>query len=301
MRLNQLRDFLSIVEAGSIRAAARANGVTHPAMAKSLRTLEDEVGVSLIRRGTRGVVCTPAGRAFLTRARTIRAELRKAQEELTALTAPGGTVNAGFSPAAVAVAPEAVARFLNNHPLVRLRIVEGSPAALVPLVRDETLDFSVLQQTAAATATGLKFRPLYRDRMVIACRQSHPLRGATTLRELSDARWLGFDAPGSGSWLERAFAAADLALPPRLTLCESFALAFELMARTDAIMPVPAAVFLGPLNGGVLAEIRLNQPLAPFVLGLCTRADPPMTSLATTLARAIADVVRKLPRDRQGK
>ncbi|MGQ0751849.1 MAG: LysR family transcriptional regulator, partial [Betaproteobacteria bacterium] len=165
MRLNQLSDFLSIVEAGSIRAAARANGVTHPAMSKSLRALEDEVGMSLIRRGTRGVVCTPAGRAFLSRARVIRAELRKAQEELTALAASGGTVSVGLSPAAVAIAPEAVARFLNDHPMVRLRIVEGSPAALVPLVRDETLDFAVLQQIAAATATGLKFRALHRDRM----------------------------------------------------------------------------------------------------------------------------------------
>src|SRR5207245_11566682 len=90
MRLSQLHDFVSIVEAGSIRAAARAHGVSHPAMSKSLRTLEAEVGVSLIRRSTRGVVCTPAGRAFLARARSIAAELRKAREELPDLGAPGG-------------------------------------------------------------------------------------------------------------------------------------------------------------------------------------------------------------------
>src|SRR5207237_9160519 len=73
---------------------ARAHGVSHPALTKSLRTLEGEVGVSLIRRSTRGVVCTPAGRAFLIRARSIAAELRKAQEELADLTAPGGGVGA---------------------------------------------------------------------------------------------------------------------------------------------------------------------------------------------------------------
>ena len=42
MRLNQIRDFVSIVEAGSIRAAARTLGVSHPAMTKALRQLEEE-------------------------------------------------------------------------------------------------------------------------------------------------------------------------------------------------------------------------------------------------------------------
>jgi hypothetical protein len=70
---------------------------------------------------------------------------------------------------------------------------------------------------------------------------------------------------------------------------------FELMARSDAIMPVPQPVFYGPLNRGALAEIQLKEKLPSFVLGLCTRADGQMTSLATALARAVADVTRRLP------
>ena len=94
-------------------------------MSKSLRALEGEVGVQLIRRSTRGVVCTPAGRAFLTHAGAIRAEVRKAEEELAELAAPGGgNVSVGFTPTVAAVAPEAIARFLDDHPLVRLRIMK---------------------------------------------------------------------------------------------------------------------------------------------------------------------------------
>ena len=151
MRISQLRDFVLIVEAGSIRAAARTQGISHPAMSKSLRALEGEVGVQLIRRSTRGVVCTPAGRAFLAHAGAIGAEVRKAEEELAELAAPGGgTVSVGFTPTVAAVAPQAIARFLDDHPLVRLRIMEGTASALVPLVRDETLDFAVVQSTPAA-------------------------------------------------------------------------------------------------------------------------------------------------------
>ena len=169
----------------------------------------------------------------------------------------------------------------------------------MPLVRDETLDVAVVQRTLAAVGPGLKFRALYRDRMVIACRRGHPLRGARSPRELADARWLGFNAPGSGSWLEKAFPAVGLAFPRRFTMCESFAFAFELMARSDALMPVPAPVFAGPLNRGLLVEIPLKEPLPPFVLGLCTRADAQLTSLSTALARAVADLIKNYPRNRR--
>src|SRR5688500_17069308 len=101
MLLHQLDHFVAIVEAGSIRAAARGQGVSHPAMTKSLRLLEDEVGVPLLRRSPRGVVCTSAGRALLTRARVIRSEVHKAEEELARWGAPyGAAMSAGSSPMA---------------------------------------------------------------------------------------------------------------------------------------------------------------------------------------------------------
>src|SRR5262245_14801419 len=111
MRFNQIRDFVSVVDAGSIRAAARALGVSHPAITKSLRQLEEDLRVQLIRRGTRGVEPTAPGRAFLVRARAIQAEVRKAHEDLRDLAGEtSGTVSISVSPAAAALlAPEAIA------------------------------------------------------------------------------------------------------------------------------------------------------------------------------------------------
>ncbi len=266
-------------------------------MSKSLRSLEREVGISLIRRSPRGVVCTPAGQAFFARARTIRTELRKAQEELAALTAPGtGSISAGFSLTCGTVAARPISRFLDDNPLVRLRIVEGSPSTLVPLVRDETLDFAVMQKTSASVGAGLNFRALYRDQMVIACRRGHGLRGATSLRELADERWLGFNAPGSGSWIEQAFAAAELPFPKRFTLCESFSFAFEILTNTDAVTAVPPPIFGGPLNRGFVAAVPVEDQFPLFILGLCTRADAQMQPLTNALARAISAAVRSLRR-----
>lgn len=302
MRLNQIRDFVSIIEAGSIRAAARAHGVSHPAMSKSLRQLEDDLRVRLIRRSTRGVVPTPAGRTFLARARAIQAEVRKAEEELGGLAGEaGGTVSVSLSPAAAALlAPEAIAEFLRSHPHARMRIVEGTPSALVPLLRDETLDFALGNRPAAKLDAGLKFRVLLRTPMVVAGRCGHPLREARSLRELADARWIGLYPPGEGGMVERAFAAAGVAFPQRYITCESHVFAFELMARTDALMPLPAQLFYAPSNRRTLAEIPLDEPFPSMVLGMCTRAETRLTPLAAALARTVTEVARRLARETKG-
>ena len=64
MRLNQLRVFLTIIDSGSIRGAARQLGVTQPAITKTLRQLEESLHVRLLDRTQHGVVPTLAGRAF---------------------------------------------------------------------------------------------------------------------------------------------------------------------------------------------------------------------------------------------
>ena len=66
-------------------------------------------------------------------------------------------------------------------------------------------------------------------------------------------------------------------------------------------MPVPATVFAGPLNRGRVVEIPLKEPIPPFILGLCTRADAQMTSLAAALARAVVDWIKNYARNRESQ
>ena len=61
MRIQQLRLLLAIAETGSLRASARALSLTQPALTKSLRLLEDELGVPLVVRSPHGARLAPAG------------------------------------------------------------------------------------------------------------------------------------------------------------------------------------------------------------------------------------------------
>ena len=294
MRLSQLRDFVAIVDAGSLRAAARANGVSHPALTKSLRLLEGEVGVALLRRNNRGIACTPAGRALLARARAIQAEVRKAEEDLAHYAGPGGgQVSIGLSSAATMLVADAIARFTLSHAETRLRIMAGPPSVLVPLVRDETLDFAIVVRMPATTGAGLSFRSLHKLRMAVACRRGHPLEAATTLVQLAETRWLGLNAPGAGGWLEQTLSKAGIAFPRRYIQCESFALAAELMARSDAVMAVPLQMIRMQGEHGRLVAIGLDAELPTIELGLCARNDSRSTAAAAALGRLISDVLRE--------
>src|SRR3954467_10690666 len=100
MRLNHLRDFVDIVEAGSIRAAARRRGISQPVLTKGLQLLESDVGARLLLRTAQGVLLTPSGRALLVRARAAQAQLAKGMEEIGEIAGKrAGAVSFGASAA----------------------------------------------------------------------------------------------------------------------------------------------------------------------------------------------------------
>jgi LysR family transcriptional regulator of abg operon len=61
MKLEQLRHLVAIVAHGSLRAAARRLNMPQPALTRSVRALEREVGAALFVRETTGMVLTPDG------------------------------------------------------------------------------------------------------------------------------------------------------------------------------------------------------------------------------------------------
>jgi len=138
VRLNHIRDFVAVIQAGSLRAAARALNVSQPGISKSLRQLEAELGVQLLQRNGRGAVATSAGKAFLSRARVVQAELRKVIEDLEPFQGGSqGRVAFGIAPQlSMLMVPQALQQFRQRYPHARLRIVEGVATALLPAVRE---------------------------------------------------------------------------------------------------------------------------------------------------------------------
>lgn len=88
MKLSHLWNVLAVAELGSLRAAGRKMGVAQPAITRSIRELEHDLGATLFERHAKGVRLTEIGRAFIARAEAVQSELRRARDEIEQLNPP---------------------------------------------------------------------------------------------------------------------------------------------------------------------------------------------------------------------
>ena len=71
MKLHQLRAIVAICESGSIQEASRLLHISQPALSKSIKELESELGVPLLVRSNRGITATSYGEHLVRRARLV--------------------------------------------------------------------------------------------------------------------------------------------------------------------------------------------------------------------------------------
>ena len=291
VRLTQIRDFLAVVEAGSINAAARRLGVSQPGLTKSLGALEAELGALLLKRSPSGVSLTPPGRAFHVRVRAGYAELAKAQDEV--LHGTRAQVALGFGPFfATQVVPPAVLRFRERHPDVQLRLVEALRHSTGPMVRDATLDMSLAPRDPQGRVDpAIRFRPIAHLAQIVVARRGHPLAQARTAAALDGRDWV--------SNLRRAVAtehlrAAGVPSTRQVIECESSGALAALLAESDLLAVVQHPFLALPQVGTALQEVRIAERLPGLTVGLHTRADAPLTRPAAALAKLLVEIGRKV-------
>lgn len=85
IEIRQLRYFVAAVEAGSLRSAESRSGVSQPAMTRQIHQLEEELGVELLVRKSRGIRPTEAGRVLFEDAVRILAMLERALQRTRTL------------------------------------------------------------------------------------------------------------------------------------------------------------------------------------------------------------------------
>jgi DNA-binding transcriptional LysR family regulator len=89
--LKQMQAFIEVVETGSFTKAANKMGISATAVSKSVRGLEDNLGITLLTRTTRHVLLTELGNQCYERYRTILTGVNEIKEMVTASkTEPAG-------------------------------------------------------------------------------------------------------------------------------------------------------------------------------------------------------------------
>jgi len=288
MKIKSIEAFLATVKSGSIRGAARQLDLSQPAVSKSIKALEEELGSPLLTRGTKGIYLTEFGQAFLIRATIISQESAKAIEEIQQMRGEvNGSVTIMLSPsAAIQLAPYAIKQFRRSYPQVKIHIFEGLQASALEKLRTSEIDFAITPVTKSTMLSNKEFEihPVKEVQMAIVGRNDHPLKDKTSLSELQTAEWIQIGAGGHLTPLISDFYEAQNMPAPFIAVeCHSFTSSLAMIENTDMLGMVTEAWIDELFYAKSFTKINVKEGLAVNKLQLIFRRDKPLTPVAQKL------------------
>jgi len=283
MKLHHIRNVLSVVEKGSLRAAAKHLGIAQPAMSRSIRELEHELGVALFERNKFGMTLTSVGEIFLRRAKGVQADLDRILDEVAQFKGKDfGKITIAFSSAGIiTMLPRIIGPFLRRFPKVRVKAIESSFAVLEADLRDGVVDVYCGPVPDGYSDSALVIDRLFDNPRVIVGRRGHPMRGATSMKELEGASWVTAHITNyADSIVTSVFEAAGLDPPHIAVEAASGMSMISVLKSTDLLAPLPAQWLDFIKETGVLEAFRIRDVAPSPPICSVRRANMPLTPAA---------------------
>jgi LysR family transcriptional regulator, benzoate and cis,cis-muconate-responsive activator of ben and cat genes len=180
MELRHLRYFVAVASHGSFNRAAEALHLTQPPLSRQVKDLEQELGVTLLVRGSNSVKLTEAGELFYDEAREV---LARAENAVRRVRGEAGkeTLRVGYtSSMATGITPTALAKFQAAAPRVRIELADLSSREMHDMACVGRLDLMVTPEIAVAKGVpGFQFTELRQLQPMLVLPESHPLAKLT--------------------------------------------------------------------------------------------------------------------------
>jgi LysR family transcriptional regulator of abg operon len=292
MKMHHLRDLLAIMEKGSINAAAKHLGMAQPALSRSVRELEKELGAPLLERHSTGAVLTPMGELFARRATAALTELRRGREEIQQLRGEvHGTVVACVSSVShIALLSEALKPFGRKYPNVKLRIIEAVYPVVEARLKSGAIDFYIGAAPPNGAAPDLQTVKLFDNTRVVLARKGHPLAQARSLAELIDASWVTTSITDHAEAEFGSLFALHGLPAPKLALQAETALTWiTALLETDMLVMSPVQWVDAPMLNGLIVQVPIQEVIpAPSIVLIRRGAIP-----STPAAEHLCDLMRR--------
>lgn len=191
IKFRHLDAFSAIARAGSFKVAAQDLNLTQPAISKTLKELEDILGVSVMERSRAGVNLTPEGEVFLQFAEQSTAALRHGLRSIRSPASGAGVLKLGALPSvASSLLPRAALSFATQSLDTVLEIYEGPHLDLTTRLRRGGLDLVIGRLGKPETMLGLSFQQLYLEEVVVVAHPDSAAVGVCDVAELENFRVL---------------------------------------------------------------------------------------------------------------
>jgi DNA-binding transcriptional LysR family regulator len=243
MELRHLRYFLAVGEALNFTRAAARLRVAQPALSRQIQDLEDEIGVDLLRRFSRGVMLTPEGRLFLEEVRELLKRTDESVEKVRALVrGEYSELHVGYrGTTMVEMLPPALAAFQKAAPGVKVLLHELSFDELIAGLRNATLELAIILQPTGEQIAGIEFESLHTYPYCVVLTAAHPFARlkSVALEKVAAEPLISLRRQDYREYLNRIF--APTGVKPRIAVqCDTFAsLLIEVEAGHGIALGIP--------------------------------------------------------------
>jgi LysR family nitrogen assimilation transcriptional regulator len=214
VNLKQLTYFVKIVEAQNMTRAAEALHIAQPALSQQIALLEEELGVKVLTRSSRGIQATAQGDLLYRHAKTILRQVNNIHILLSKKDAEiSGVVSVGMPSSTTKMLALPLMHVVKElHPAIVLEIVDVPSADLTSLVKHGRVDFSLVPDPQKTK--DMDFMALFREELYLMTYPGTIVNsGKVSLKEIAQLPLMLPSLPNTlRSRLEHAFLLAHLSL-----------------------------------------------------------------------------------------
>mgnify|MGYP000861542931 FL=1 len=185
MNLQQLYYFMTVVRLKHITKASELHHVSQSTISTAICNLEDELGVSLLKKDGRGIEITQCGLIFakyveesLSSLENGINQITKFKENQDLVVELATTFSLGSS-----TLPSLISSFQNKHPEVTLKIHQGPNNYIIKRLINEDVDFVLGRVAPMAKETSiLDYHPIFIEDIYVLLPKSHRLAANKSIK-----------------------------------------------------------------------------------------------------------------------
>lgn len=182
MDIRHLSCFVEVARQQSFTKAAQKLNVTQPSISKMIKTLEEELDVTLFYRSSKNAVLTDAGKAVLRPAMTILNSFNNLSVELSnVIHLKRGNLTVGIPPmVGVCFFSKIICKFKEHFPNINLKLIEVGSKQIERDIEEGSLDLGVI--SLPIRDKNISIMPFVKEPMHIILRDDHPLANESVIR-----------------------------------------------------------------------------------------------------------------------
>jgi LysR family transcriptional regulator, regulator of abg operon len=293
VKLRQLDALRAVAEAGSLHEASRRLFLTQPAVSRSIRELEVELGMQLLTRSANGATLTPFAHQVLKRAFVVQREIGRILEDAqTARGELGGRLTLAITPpASTRALADTLLELTAARPGVQLDVIEWRGENIADGLRNGTIDVAIFTQYGEPKNASFEWTRLYELDVLLTIAPSYQGSTNLSIEQIHALPWLLLDSPSDeSSFIPTLFGEHGMPLPGKITRCSSMSLYLDLAMHMEAVSvftSLATPLLTQRANDGLVKLLSVDGPTPKVGMYLAYTSEELLTATA-------ADFIRRL-------